>query len=233
MGGLKAPIAAIAAALFALALGPAAAVAEGPLDAASAVQPVQQRAAEIADPVIQQATSAGPGPASAPAPGAVREVVAPPPDGATDAVRGPSDVETRVAPAVETSPAPQSRPASPSTKTRPEGGRGRARDVARRHGKRPSPTAVISSSTASRDRARVATESGERTVAATPAPEPAPGDAGTAAGPRAFAAPGSFVLVASLIVLLTASRPFCLRPLRTPARTLRRLAFVSPGVPPG
>jgi hypothetical protein len=241
MGGFNAPIAAIVAALFALALGPAGAAAEGPVDVASAAPPVQQRAAEIAEPALQQATSAVPSSRlpSAPAPSTVREAVVPLVSGTAHGERKQPDTGSRVAPAGEAprssaAPAPRvtrviaGAETNDRAKGRPEGGSGRGRSVLRARGDR-----STSSTAPERNRAQVAAPSGQRTFAATPIQEPTPGDAGTAAGPRAFAAPGSFLLIASLVVLLAASRPFCLRPLRIPATTLRRLVFVSPGVPPG
>src|SRR2546426_11404092 len=76
MGGSKAPITAIAAALFTLALiVPASAAAESPLDAASTVQTVQQGVDADAGPAVRQAASVAQGTTDGPAPAAVRETV--------------------------------------------------------------------------------------------------------------------------------------------------------------
>jgi hypothetical protein len=67
----------------------------------------------------------------------------------------------------------------------------------------------------------------------TQAPDQSPGDTGTANLAAAVAAPAGLVLAAFLIAALVASQPFLLHRLQLPAPSRRRLAFVSPGVPPG
>jgi hypothetical protein len=60
-----------------------------------------------------------------------------------------------------------------------------------------------------------------------------PSDVGLAGAARAFTALGGIAFVALVVAALAASAPFVLRPNQMPAPIARRLAFVSPGEPPG
>jgi hypothetical protein len=227
MGGSKAPTAAIAAALLAFLLAlPASAAAGSPLDAASAGLPAAQQAASLAQDT-----------ASAAVPAAIRETV----ERAT-----PKAPETRTsAPGKSDAPADAPAPAHAATRTAappgpqvasapvgPERGSG---DGMRRHAvKTPSPPHGRKAMPPARSASeRAGAARSPRVTATARVFDDAPGDAGTANGTHGLAAPGAFFIAVLLILACALARPFCLRPLRLAAPGSRRLAFVSPGVPPG
>ena len=244
MGGLKARIttvAAVAAAVAvvcgALALGAsAAAAAESPLDAASAVSTVDQTAAAVASPATEQAGGLVKDTASVPAPSAIRETV-----------ERAAGRERRISP---TTARPAARPSG-----RVAGPRAPAAGAAVRHvgrapigprrgsahdrGRHASPT--TSSPPHGRKAMPPARSLPERAGAAraayphsaAPVPQHAPGETGLAGRTRELSAPGGVFLTALLIAMLAASRPCLLRPLRTPAPPVRRLAVPAPAGPPG
>jgi hypothetical protein len=228
MGGFNARIAAISVALFALALGPTEAVAEVPPSPVSTVQAVQQKVAEVAQPTLGELVPATPSVPSQASPGTDREASAPVAGGASVAPRPTAATGDRPAPHGRADAGAPARAERAPARELHRSGPGAGRDA--RPGRRP-----VARQSASGRRAAPAHASrpAPPTNETAPVRERAPGGAGTAAGPRAFAAPGGLLFTAALIVLFGASRPGCLRPLRLPARSLRRLAFVSPGVPPG
>jgi hypothetical protein len=60
-----------------------------------------------------------------------------------------------------------------------------------------------------------------------------PGGTGTTTGAGSLLLTNAIFFVALLVVALVVSRSLLLRPLQAPAPAWRRLAFVTPAVPPG
>jgi hypothetical protein len=60
-----------------------------------------------------------------------------------------------------------------------------------------------------------------------------PGGTGTTTGAGSLLVPNAIFFVALVIVALVVSRSLLLRPLQAPVPAWRRLAFVTPAVPPG
>jgi hypothetical protein len=239
MGGSHARVAAITAALFALALGPAQASAEGPSDAASAARAVQQSAAEVAGPVLGGTVPAAPSVPATPVPGGVHEALTPAagdspaqrPSDRSDSGASPARPHqgvARSAPAPRAAPRPTTKLASGDARRTPPASRA---GTSRRSAKRSS--AAESGPAPTESRPAPTPRHPAPTTAAAPSPDQAPIDTGTSASPHGFAAPGGFLFTAFLVTLLAAARPSCMRPFRTSAPILRRLAVISPGVPPG
>lgn len=239
MGGSKAPFAAIAAALFALALAvPASAATGSPIDAASAVQTLQQRADAVAGPAVQPAASAVQARTTSTHPPAVLETVKRAAGRTVDVTEPTPGTRGPVTPAraARKAPAATGRRLAPAPVAH---GRGLAHTRVRRSAKTSSPPHGRKGTPAARsipERARAPfAGAAAATTPSDPAPPPdqGPGDTGTANGTAASAAQAGLVFAAFLLAALVAAQPFLLGGLQVPAPSRRRLAFVSPGVPPG
>jgi hypothetical protein len=240
MGGSTAPFAAIAAALFALALAvPASAATGSPIDAASAVQTLQQRADAVAGPAVQPAASAAQARTTSTHPPAVLETVK------RAAGRTVDVTEPTTGTSGPATPARAARKAPAATGRRlalapVAHGRGLAHTRVRRsaktsshppHGRKGTPAAR---SIPERARAPFAGAAAATTPSdPSPPPDQGPGDTGTANGTAASAAQAGLVFAAFLLAALVAVQPFLLGRFQVPAPSRRRLAFVSAGVPPG
>jgi hypothetical protein len=238
MGGLKSPILAVAAALFALFAGaPAPAAADSPVDPAAVVQTVKQSAgvnkAAPAASAVQETTSLAQGAADTPPP-AIRETV----DrvaGRTRQVRGPSADLTR--PAVPAHPAAHARaaPERPVAGGRSSHDRRFAPADRRRRASTSSPPRGQEATPPARSapEGAVGSRPASHPTSAVPAPDGVPGGAGTTIGAGSLLVPNAIFFVALLIVALVVSRSLDLRSLQVPVPAWRRLAFVTPAVPPG
>jgi hypothetical protein len=237
MGGSKAPSGAIAAALFALALAvPASAAAGSPIDAASAVQTVQQRADAVAGPAVQPAAAQAR--TTSTHPPAVLETVKRAAGRTVDVNQPTPGTSGPVTPAraARKAPAATERRLAPAPVAH---GRGLAHTRVRRSAKTSSPPHGRKGTPAARsipERARAPfAGAAAATTPSDPSPPPdqGPGGTATANGTAASAAQAGLVFAAFLLAALVAAQPFPLGGLQVPAPSRRRLAFVSPGVPPG
>lgn len=239
MRGLRRTIVAVAAALFASAAGtPLPAAADSPVDPAAAVQTVAQHAevsrAAAAAPAVHETISLQHRVADTPSAAAIRETVERAANRAPGA-RGPSGDPGR--PAVPTRPAgrPAAAPERPVASVPSPHDRRSAPAVARRattassppHGWKAAPPARSAPERA------VGSRSASGPVNAVPVPDGVPGGTGTTLGAGSLVAPSAIFFVALLIGALAALRLLDLHPLRIRAPAWRRLAFVTPAVPPG
>jgi hypothetical protein len=238
MGGLKSPILAVVAALFASAAGaPAPAAADSPVDPAAAVQTVQQGAevnkAATTARVVQETTSLARGAADTLAP-AIRRTV----DRAADRVpegHGASADPRRPAVPARASARPGAAPERPVVEGRSSHARRFAPAVSRHRASTSSPPRGRKATPPARSAPQGAVRSrpAAHPTRAVPAPDGVPGGTGTTTGAGSLPVTNAIFFVALLIVALVVSRSLLLRPLQSPAPAWRRLAFVTPAVPPG
>jgi hypothetical protein len=185
--------------------------------AAAVPAPVTQVSRKVSQKAAHEAGAVARDLAAAPAP--VRET----PKQSVSPSRGEQAVSRTLAPARK-HPA-----AAPHEEVAPAAARSRHRaDASPRATQRTSPPHGRKATPPARSLAERA-----GTARTAPPPDRAPGDAGLAGTARAFTAPGGIAFVALVVAALTASAPFLLRPNHRPAPVARRLAFVSPGEPPG
>jgi hypothetical protein len=247
MGGIKAQTVGIAAALCgALALvlpGTAAAAASVPalpVVEQNGEQAAERAVAAVPEPVTQVSRKAGrkAGRKAAHEAGAVaRDLAAAPAPvrESRDRNASPSHGQQTVSQAPSSSPGSERRTLAPAGKRSTAAPR-READARSSHGADSSPRAAQRTSPPHGRKATPPARSlaGRAGTARTAPPQDrAPSDAGLAGAARAFTGPGGIAFVALVVAALAASAPFLLRPNHRPAPVARRLAFVSPGEPPG
>jgi hypothetical protein len=240
MGGSRARTVGIAAALcgmLALVLPGMAAAAAGVPALPVVEQQAEQAAAAVPAGTVTQVSGKAGGKAAHEAGAVARDLAAAPAPvrGTPERNVSPSRGEQSASRAPSVSPASERRTGAPARKRAgaeagqaagPRGGRSAhpggtaAHRTSPPHGRKATPPARS-----------LAERAG--TARSTPPPDRAPGDTGLSGAARGFTTPGGIAFVALVVAALATAAPFLLRPNHRPAPIARRLAFVSPGEPPG